>query len=304
MIKKTILLFSFIFLSMATYAQTDTAVADTAWKIGGDFSLQFNQASYTNWQAGGVNSVAGNTLLDIFANYDKGGRWTWVNSLKLAYGLNYQDTVFNKTDDRIELESRVDRNIGDHWNASALVNFRTQFSNGYANPGERGDSIRISSFMAPGYLLTALGFTYKPNNKFSAFISPITSKMTFVNDQRLADMGAFGVDSGKTFRQEIGGYVNIAYNTPLVTDVKMQFTLDLFSNYLDGQYKFIDVNSGLMILMKVNKYITATLSCNLIYDNDILIDVNGDGIGDGPRTQFKEVLGVGLAYSFGDKRAK
>lgn len=295
-------------------APGDTLAADTAWKVGGNFGLQFTQASYQYWQAGGVNSIAGNTIFSIFANYDNGGRWSWVNSLDIAYGLNFQDTVYNKTDDRLEIESRVDRNIGDHWNLSALVNFRTQFTNGYAKPGERGDSVRISAFMAPGYLVTALGFTYKPNQKFSLFLSPLTSKMTFVNDQRLADKGAFGVDpakydsingewvrveKGSTFRQEVGGYLNLAYKTPLVTNVDMQFKLGLFSNYLDNQYKFIDVNSELQLFLKVNKYISANIALNLIYDNDVLVDTNGDGKADAPRTQFKEVLGVGFAYNFG-----
>ncbi len=313
-----------LFVQGIMYAQPDTTMVpvnpkDTAWKIGGNLGLQFTQSSYQNWQAGGVNSIAGNGLVNIFANYDNGGAWTWYNRLDLGYGLNFQDTVFIKTDDRVEFTSRIDRKISKVWNASALVNFRTQFANGYANAGERGDSIRISGPMSPGYLVTAVGFTYKPNKKFSAFISPLTSKMTFVQDQRLANDGAFGVDEavrdtvngayvvvedGKNFRQEVGGYVNIAYKTPIVKNVDMQFSLNLFSNYLDGQYKFIDVNSEFLLFMKVNDYITANLALNLIYDHDIIFDTNDDGIMDGPRTQFKQVLGIGLTYNFGDQLKK
>lgn len=296
--------------SVSAFAQADSVVynsfgkvveeaKDTAWKVGGIFGLQFTQSSYSNWQAGGVNSVAGNSLLNIFANYDKGGKWTWQNRLVLAYGLNFQDSIYNKTDDRIELESRVDRKVSKNWNASALLNFRTQFSNGYANPGERGDSVRISSFLAPAYMLVGLGATYKPNEKLSVFLSPATMKMTVVNDTRLASMGAFGVDSGNTMRYEIGGYANIRYKTPVITNVDFQANLDLYSNYLDGQYKNIDVNGEFILFMKVNKYITANLTVNVIYDNDIKIDVDDDGVVDGPRTQVKEVLGVGFAYNFG-----
>lgn len=322
--KSLLIVIGFLFAHQSMFAQPDTSMVpvnpkDTAWKIGGNFGLQFTQSSYQNWQAGGVNSIAGNGIISIFANYDNGGDWTWYNKLDLGYGLNFQDTVFIKTDDRIELTSRVDRKIGKVWNMSGLVNFRTQFANGYANAGERGDSIRISGFMSPGYLVTAVGFTYKPNKKFSAFISPLTSKMTFVQDQRLANDGAFGVEGavrdtvngqyvvveeGKNFRQEVGGYVNIAYKTPLVKNVDMQFSLNLFSNYLDGQYKFIDVNSEFLLFMKVNQYITASLALNLIYDHDIIFDTNDDGIMDGPRTQFKQVLGIGLTYNFGDQLKK
>ncbi len=299
--KKAALLIMMLSLAAFSQAQNDQAPADTSWKIGGNFGLQFNQAAYSNWQAGGVNSVAGNALLSLFANYQK-GKWSWQNSLTLAYGLNFQDTVFNKTDDRIELESRVDWDFSKRWSASALLNFRTQFANGYDVPGERGDSVRISAFLAPAYTLLGLGATYKPNKKFSAFLSPLTSKITIVNDQRLSDNGAFGVDSGSTVRYEIGGYVNMAYKTPIMENIDLQAKLDLYSNYLDGQYKFIDVNSELIIFMEVNKYITANLSLNLIYDNDVLFDDDNDGISDGPRTQFREVLGVGFVYRFGDKK--
>ena len=52
--------------------------------------------------------------------------------------------------------------------------------------------------------------------------------------------------------------------------------------------------------MKVNKFITVTINTNLIYDDDINIisDENGDGINEinGPRPQFKEILGLGFSY--------
>jgi len=57
-----------------------------------------------------------------------------------------------------------------------------------------------------------------------------------------------------------------------------------------------------LIAMKINKFITATLATHLIYDDDIMIDVdsNNDGVIDarGPRTQFKEVFAVGFSYKF------
>lgn len=290
-----------VILSVKPLGQTPE---DTAWKVGGNYSLQFTQAAYSNWQAGGVNSVAGNTVLSVFANYDDGGDWTWWNLLNMAYGLNYQDKVYNKTDDRLELESRVDRAIGPKWSASWLTNFRTQFTNGYAEPGQEGDSLRISTFMAPGYVTTGLGFTYKPNKKFRAFLSPATSKMTFVNDDSLAAQGAYGVDPGEQFRMELGGYVNFLYKSPIMKNVNLQAGLNLYENYLDGLFNYVDVMGELLLFFKVNKAITANISLNAIYDHDIKFDVDEDGVVDGPRTQFKEVLGIGIAYDFGDEYKK
>jgi hypothetical protein len=300
--KKVLLALAGVLLSLQGFAQQDSADA-RPWRVGGNYSLQFNQAAYSNWQAGGTNSITANSLVSLFANYQKGD-WAWKNSLNLAYGLSYQEDIFNKTDDRIELESRVDRKFRKNWNFSALLNFRTQFTDGFDQPGITEDSLKVSGAFAPAYTVLGLGLTYKPNDKFNAFISPLTTKVTIVGDERLSNLGAFGVDTGSTVRFEAGGYVNLSYNTPIAENIKLQSKLDLFSNYLDGNYKFVDVNAEIILFMKVNKYITANVALNMVYDHDIRFDTNNDGVADAPRTQFREVIGVGFSYNFGDAPRK
>lgn len=287
-----------VLFSSGLFAQTGDPARDTAWKKGGNMELLFNQAAYSDWQAGGANSFAANGRVFLFANYDY-DKWSWDNFLNLAYGVNLQDGLYNKTDDRIEFESRADRHLSKNWNVSALLNFRTQFVDGFNAPGITEDSLKISTFMAPGYTIFGLGFTYKPSERFTAYISPITSKQTYVLDQRLADQGAFGVDTGSQFRQEIGGYVNLRYKQEIFENVEFKAALDLFSNYLDGNYKFIDVNGMAELNMKVNSWLTASVQVNVIYDHDIIFDTS-DG-GPQRRTQFKQVLGVGLTHRFGAK---
>jgi hypothetical protein len=50
--------------------------------------------------------------------------------------------------------------------------------------------------------------------------------------------------------------------------------------------------------MKVNDWLSASITTNLIYDEDIQIAVEEDDQGNvtktGPRVQFKEVFGLGL----------
>ena len=53
-------------------------------------------------------------------------------------------------------------------------------------------------------------------------------------------------------------------------------------------------------MIKANKWLTVSLFTNLIYDHDVQIPVtriiDGNEVkGTGPRTQFKEVLGVGIS---------
>jgi len=55
--------------------------------------------------------------------------------------------------------------------------------------------------------------------------------------------------------------------------------------------------------MKVNKFITANIGTQMIYDDIIPVTVIKEKSGvketkTGPRLQFKEVFGIGLSYKF------
>jgi len=280
--------------------------ADTTsgWKKGGIFGVTLAQTSLTNWASGGQNSVALNGRLSLFANYKKENS-AWDNMLDLGYGLMQQGKgePFRKTDDKIDLLSKYGQKAFKNVYYAAMLNFKTQFSPGYNLPN---DSVAISKFMAPGYLIAALGLDYKPNSYFSAFFAPVTGKFTFVNDKTLSNLGAFGVDPGKMVRSELGGYLRIIYSR---NDFKREFMknisfttkIDFFSNYLDKPQN-IDVNWETLIAMKVNKFLYVNLTTQLLYDDNtrIAIDENNDGITDymGRRVQFKEIFGAGFSLKF------
>lgn len=287
--------------------QTDSL---DGWKVGGVFGVNLTQASFTNWAAGGENSVAINGLLSTFANYKKGSS-SWDNTLNLAYGVLKQgEDGVRKTDDRIDFMSKYGYKASKRWYYAALVNFKTQFAAGYNYPN---DSTEISNFLAPAYALAAIGMDYKPHDNFTAFISPFTARMTIVNDRTMADAGAFGVDpaefdlvgnkikNGKTLRAEYGGYIRVMYKKEIMENINLETRFDAFANYSD-EPTHIDVNMEILLSLKVNKFISATVSTQLIYDHDteIAVDRNNDGVidGTGPRVQFKEVLGIGLNYKF------
>lgn len=309
---KTLALLPAIFMALSSIAQTPDTLKN--WKKGGLISINFAQASFTNWAAGGENSVSGIALLNAFSNYKK-GKDIWDNSIDLAYGMLQSGTrALRKNDDKIDLSSKYGRYaFYDHWYYSALINFKSQFADGYNFPN---DSVVISRFMAPGYLLGSIGLDYKPNDYFSLFLSPVTSKTTFVNDQRLADAGAFGVDKaefdingvkikdGKLVRTEVGGYLRMTFKKDIMKNVNFGTKLELFNNYFENPEN-IDVNWEVLIGMKVNKYLSASISTQMIYDHDIPVPferkVNGNGTGQkgaGPRLQFKEVLSIGFSYKF------
>ena len=175
---------------------TDTIMG---WKKGGVIGFNFSQTSLTNWAAGGQNSLSVNGLLSAFASY-KQGKSSWDNSLDLGYGLLKQgiDDYFTKTDDKIDIMSKYGREAFKNFNYAALLNFKTQMSPGYKYPDTEN---KISDFFAPAYLLLGAGLDYKPNQYFSAYLSPLTAKFTFVADPDLSDDGAFGVTPGETCKR-------------------------------------------------------------------------------------------------------
>jgi hypothetical protein len=288
--------------------QLRTQAADSieGWKKGGIITLNLSQTSLTNWAAGGQNAFSGNGLISLFANYKK-DKSLWSNSLDIGYGVLKQgkNEDFIKTDDKIDLLSKYGRKAAEHWYYAALFNFKTQMKAGYNYPN---DSVKISTLFAPAYIIGSLGMDYKPNDDLSAYISPVTSKITIVTDQDLANQGTFGVtpaeydtisglivSKAEKVRFELGGYLRLEYRKVLMENITILTKLDLFSNYLDNPQN-IDVGWETLITMKVNKYISATLNTHLIYDDDI--DITTDTGKKVPRTQFKEVLGIGFSYKF------
>ena len=287
--------------------------ADTIkpWQFGGIISVNGQQVSLTNWAAGGNSSISLAGLINAYARYTK-GKIVWDNNLQLGYGVIKQGSnkKWWKNDDKIQVTSKLGREAAKHWYYSALLDFRTQFADGYNYPN---DSVYISRFMAPGYGLASIGMDYKPNDHFSAFISPVTGKFTFVNDDKLASAGAFGVQKDimdpsdttkfiqhhKTHREEFGAYFKMQYQTKVMENITFQTVLELFSNYFHNPQN-VDVNWTTLTTFKVNKFISATLSTQLIYDDDIkVLRTTGDNKGTtGPDVQFKQVLGVGFSYKF------
>jgi hypothetical protein len=305
-----ILLFSC--LSVMTFSQvTDaektlrTVAADTVqgWKKGGVLSLNLAQTSLTNWSAGGQKSFAINGLLSTFANY-KRGKTSWVNSLDIGYGLLKQgSTGYRKTDDKFDLLSKYGYEAFKNFYYAALLNFKTQMTPGWKY-NEDNSKTKISNLFAPAYLLAALGLDFKPTDHFSAFIAPLTGKITFVTDKVLSDAGAFGVKPGENTLSEFGGYIRAIYTrnnfkNEFLKNVTFTTKVDLFSNYIEHPENIV-VNWETLIAFKVNKYISASISTQLIYDDKIKVPVTREGI---PKTigslvQFKEILGVGFSYNF------
>ncbi len=332
---KRIISFGFLALiAGSTFAQIDATEKDLGakakgaddstktWSTGGVINVGFGQTSLHNWAAGGLNSYSINTLFNVFANYSK-GKLAWDNSLQLEYGTIKQfsqgqaDSVkWFKNSDRVELNSKVGYEAGGHWYYTTLLNFRSQMAPGYDKTGKERQV--ISDLASPAYTTFAIGMDYKPSKNFNVFISPAAYRMLMVQRFNLRQNYGFTKDEADkgSIKSEFGAYLKAKYikNEPFgLKNVGFQTDLALFSNYFHNPLN-IDVYWNTLISLKVNKYITTTISINTIYDDDIkihtteqrknpngtpMVDSNNEPVYKiGPRFQVKEALSVGFSYKF------
>lgn len=265
------------------------------WTHKGLTGFSLSQTSFSNWSAGGENSVVGTIYLNGELNYTN-NNWLWNNSLNTIYGRMYSPVYgWYKADDNFNISSKLGYALTKSQSlyASFLVNFQTQYAQGRTSPS---DANYISTFMAPGYLNLAAGLDYKPWKWFSLFASPINGRLTFVEDDYLASINAFGIGAGKKFDASVGFLINNAINVNLMKNMSLISKLDLFTAY-DNTFGNVVVNWDVLFAMKVSKYITTTVNLGVKYDDKVKT-TDSDGVQHGPKIQLKEMIGIGLSYSF------
>jgi hypothetical protein len=258
-----------------------------------------------NWAAGGQSNLSLLTKFDQNWNLDR-ERFGWDSELHLAFGLLHrpEDRVFLKTDDRIEWSTKFGYRTTTTGFITIMAHFRSQLAPGYAiENGVPNRDLLNSNWLSPGYGVVAAGMDYKhPSNAINVFLAPITFKSTWVLDDSLSQAGAFGVTPGETSRYEVGGYLKMNANWKISEEISYSLRLDLFSNFMDNPQN-IDVYSDHLISLKINTWLTTTISATLIYDDDISLTKNPQEIDGalvpniGPGLQLKQVLSVGLSLT-------
>jgi hypothetical protein len=276
-------------------------------KIGFDIS----EIAFVNWNAGGTSSISG-LLKSKFNREYTTDNYNWANELIMRYGLNKQDGVeLRKTEDAFQLNSTLGyrRDTLSNWYHTAKFNFNTQFTNGYSYPNKE---ISVSRPFAPAYIFLGLGAEYATKRKDEMlYLSPFTSKITFVLDQRLADLGSFGVvkavydlngnliSEGEKSRVELGFLLTAYYKKEIFKNIVFENRLSLYSDYINN-FGNVDIDYDMVIDLTVNDYVKTNIGIHVIYDDNIKAkeDVNGQQVTVGPKTQLKQVLGVGAVYEF------
>jgi len=289
-------------------------VIPSFWVKENKVGLNISEVAFVNWNAGGENAISAIGNLKFARNY-KFRNFTWDNEAILRYGINVQeDREPRKTEDVIRLTSSLGyrQDTLSKWYYSINTKFNTQFTDGFTYPDRENP---ISRFMAPGYLFFGGGPSFVPDGKnFNLYLSPTTVKATFVLDQTLANQGAFGVKraeydtSGNIIKKgekkfiEFGVLVTNTWEKEIATNIIVNHRLSLFTDYI-RRFGNIDVDWELNFTFKVNNLFEANLGTHIIYDDDIRFDQvisdTGNVLDPGvPKIQFRQVLEIGLAYSF------
>lgn len=315
-----ICLLSFI-LNESSYAENNDSLNQSqsffsSFNKGGYASLIFNQITFMNWVKGGENSVSATGLLNLFANLNK-EKFIWENAVDLKFGLqNNEESGLRTNQDAMDLITKFGYKALAQFYYSGLVNFKSQFANGFNFPN---DSVVVSKFFSPAYLILSLGVDFKPNENLSLYLSPMTGKFIFIGDKKIANAGTYTsepalfdstgkiIKDGGELKSDFGAYLRINYKATLLENITLVSKFDIFNNFTDKSIKNrrnFDIDCETSIVMKVNELISANFLLHLIYDNDtnipIFEKVNGQKkqIGLGPRLQLKEVLGIGISYYF------
>jgi hypothetical protein len=273
-----------------TIAKDPKDTAAKTWKKGGLFTFNVGEGVLDNWVGGGDKfSLSAVSFLNLYAYYKK-DKHNWDNSLDLGYGFVKTTSLGQrKSDDRIDFLSKYGYSIAKKWNAGVLFNFRSQFANGYAySKTPAGAEIKTitSKLFAPAYVLLSLGLDYKPNDNFSVFISPLTERWIIVADDSLSAKGAYGVTPGKKVKNELGAFLSAKFSKEVAKNIVFTSRLDLFSNYKKNPQN-MDMFWTNVLTMKVNKFISANVSLDLLYDDDAIA-----------RLQKRQLLGIGMSAKF------
>lgn len=289
------------------------------WKKSLVLDLGINQTNLSNWAAGGFNTATFNTGLDAGANYAK-DLASWDNRLQLQYGFLWsedKEDVLQRSTDRIYLESKYayKTNKDSKWSYSAMLDIRSQFSNGYKyNTPSEGQTwseaaTLKSGFLSPGYLNLGLGMDWTPNAWFNMNISPLTGGITAVRIPELRktygmELLEEGLDPDlgtnyRSFKFQLGAQIKANLKFNVNDKFAYETQLVLFSDYLDHPLD-LRVNWDNKVTWQIAKFFKLGFNTWLIYDPNVLI-ADEEGLNPTQRIQFKEFTTFSFTWTFGTK---
>ena len=293
-----------------------------------------------------INPVVGGgeSRLGFGANFDFNatlhqGRFSWYNFLAVDYSVQKagngflesnpdKKVPFQKNIDNLWFNSRAELRTSyfskfyyaaDLFFSSQLTTtYEDNFLSDVSNTGQA-----VSKFLSPAITQISLGMTYKPNDLWSIFGSPLSYKNLIILDDQIADDFALNGDGDllgsihgnpleidengdiqfENFDNQFGAAVRVTYNNQLSSRFGVSSNLLLFSNYFKDP-DHIDVNFRNQLDLTIVKGLKLSLLSLLTYDHDVLVQITdnskpGGVDGLGRRVSYSQQLFLKYTFTFG-----
>ncbi|MCY4254035.1 MAG: DUF3078 domain-containing protein [Flavobacteriaceae bacterium] len=257
----------------------------------GDVRFTVSQSYFSNWIRGGKSSLASQFLIDYGIIYKNESGLVWDNEFTFSLGGAYVSGSegIKKADDQFIWNSLVGFNRKKlQWNFSIYYSLKTQILSGfkYSSMDDREIKTKESAFFSPGIIQLGLGVFRINEGKSRMNFSPLTTQLVVINKNLAAEYrpnkSYFGVPPGKSSQGYFGASLNGYYKKEIWENISLDYRYDFYANYLK-EFSNIDFKQSITLNFKVNRYISCTMNAELIYDDDLLSDL-----------QVKEIFGLGL----------
>ena len=299
----------------ALKTKVKSAEVDSAkhWKFTGMVGLNASQTALFNWAAGGDNNITGFLYANMTLSYKK-NKWTWDSNLDTELGETFSSALnpqWRKANDKINFTTKGGFQMHPKFYLTLLGSFRSQYRPGYNYLNdEEGNKELISKWISPSYTDLALGIEYRPNDIFTVGVFPLAGRMTTCKEESLRPNYGLSQREDGTYKPvmlNMGLRINGGINYTLVKNLKIISTVTLFTparlhDKVNGQpFGNFDVDWDFAISYSFLKVLNVSLMTSLKYYDKVMIDGPAwRNYSEGPRSrvQFKEVIGLGIGYSF------
>jgi len=244
--------------------------------------LTLTQVAFTDWTQGGENALSWALGLDGKSVLER-EQTSWSTSYKFGFGqARLGDQGIRKTDDQIDLETMLTYKLGGQVNPYGAATLKTQFAKGFKYDA-KGTETEVSQIFDPAYLTQTVGAVYQPIPELKTRLGVGLREIFTSKFPRYADDPST-LEIEKT--QVNGGLESVTELSWKIEDnVTFGSKLEMFSTF--KKLDEVIVRSDNILAAKVSKYITAMLTVQLLNERAA-----------SPRTQIKEVLGLGFSYTF------
>ncbi len=282
-VRARLILIFMVIISTGILAAQEAPPPQYGWKNEIIGNLNLTQASFSNWEQGGENTLAWQVNLTTGFTLDQ-QKYNWKNSGKFTLGFaKVAGAAARKSSDEINLETVYTRKFNQLLNPFVSATAKTQFLSGFRYPDDT-TKVKISKFLDPGYFTQSVGVGYSPNEI-------VLSRLGFTLKETItSDFPAPFADDPDTPEIE---KTKIEPGLSSITDLKKKFAenilltsrLDVFADF--KAFNRIDVLWENDLTFKLTKLVNVNLEYDLLYDRDI-----------SKRRQIRQVLSVGLSYTF------